>query len=47
MAACFEACLEEVNGDTAFIANALGDIAHAKGMSPVARDAGLSRESLY
>ena len=29
------------------IARALGDIARAKGMSQVARDAGLSRESLY
>ena len=46
-AACFEACLEEANGDAAFIAKALGDIARAKGMSQVARDAGLSRESLY
>jgi probable addiction module antidote protein len=34
-------------GDAAFIAKALGDIARAKGMSQVARDAGLSRESLY
>ena len=33
--------------DAAFIAKALGDIARAKGMSQVARDAGLSRESLY
>jgi probable addiction module antidote protein len=47
MAAYLEACLEEVNGDAAFIAKALGDIARAKGMSQVARDAGLSRESLY
>lgn len=47
MAAYLEACLEEANGDTAFIAKALGDIARAKGMSKVARDAGLSRESLY
>jgi len=47
MAAYFEACLEEANGDAAFIAKALGDIARAKGMSQVARDAGLSRESLY
>ena len=39
--------LEEPNGDAAFIAKALGDIARAKGMSQVARDAGLSRESLY
>ena len=34
-------------GDAAFIAKALGDIARAKGMSQVARDAGLSRESLH
>ncbi|MGD0844741.1 MAG: addiction module antidote protein [Geobacteraceae bacterium] len=47
MAAYFEASLEEANGDAAFIAKALGDIARAKGMSQVARDAGLSRESLY
>jgi len=42
MAAYLEACLEEANGDAAFIAKALGDIARAKGMSQVARDAGLS-----
>ena len=47
MAAYLEACLEEANGDAAFIARALGDIARAKGMTQVARDAGLSRESLY
>lgn len=47
MAAYLEACLEEANGDAAFVAKALGDIARAKGMSQVARDAGLSRESLY
>jgi len=47
MAAYLEACLEEANGDAAFVAKALGDIARAKGMTPVARDAGLSRESLY
>jgi probable addiction module antidote protein len=47
MAAYLEACLEEANGDAAFIAKALGDIARAKGMSQVARDAGVSRESLY
>jgi probable addiction module antidote protein len=29
------------------VAKALGDIARAKGMTQVARDAGLSRESLY
>jgi probable addiction module antidote protein len=47
MAAYLQACFEEANGDAAFIAKALGDIARAKGMSQVARDAGLSRESLY
>jgi probable addiction module antidote protein len=47
MAAYLEACLEEANGDAAFIAKAIGDIARAKGMARVARDAGLSRESLY
>ncbi len=47
MAAYLEACIEESNGDAAFIARALGDIARAKGMTQVARDAGLSRESLY
>ena len=47
MAAYLEACMEEADGDAAFIARALGDIARAKGMSQVASDAGLSRESLY
>ncbi len=47
MAAYLEASMEEANGDSAFIAKALGDIARAKGMSQVARDTGLSRESLY
>ncbi len=47
MAAYLEACMEEANGDAAFIAKALGDIVRAKGMSQVARQAGLSRESLY
>lgn len=47
MAAYLEACFEEAPGDAAFITKALGDIARAKGMSQVARDAGLSRESLY
>lgn len=47
MASYLEACLEESNGDASFVAKALGDIARAKGMTQVARDAGLSRESLY
>ena len=45
-AAYLEASIEEADGNTAFIAKALGDIARAKGMSRVASDAGLSRESL-
>jgi len=47
MAVYLEACIEEADGDAAFIAKALGNIARAKGMSQVARDAGVSRESLY
>lgn len=47
MAAYLEACMEDADGDAAFIAKALGDIARAKGMTQVAKDAGLSRESLY
>lgn len=34
-------------GDTAYIANALGIIARARGMSQVAREAGVTREALY
>jgi len=47
MAAYLEACFAEAGNDAAFIAKALGDIARAKGMTQVARDSGLSRESLY
>jgi probable addiction module antidote protein len=47
MAAYLDAWLEEAPEDIAGIARALGDIARAKGMTQVARDAGLSRESLY
>ncbi|HTG43425.1 MAG TPA: addiction module antidote protein [Verrucomicrobiae bacterium] len=47
MAAYLEACLAEAGREAAFIAKALGDIARAKGMTQVARDSGLSRESLY
>jgi probable addiction module antidote protein len=45
MAAYLEAALQE--GDSALIAAALGDIARAKGMSQIARDAGLGRERLF
>ena len=47
MAAYLEASFEEAAGDAASIAKALGDIARAYGMSRIAREAGLSRESLY
>lgn len=47
MANYLDACMEEAGDDPAFIAKALGTIARARGMSQVARDAGLSRESLY
>lgn len=43
----FDACLEEAGDDAAFIAKALGTIARARGMSQLARDTGLGRESLY
>jgi probable addiction module antidote protein len=35
------------DGDPALIAAAIGDVARARGMTKIARDAGLSRESLY
>ena len=47
MAAYLDAWLEEAPDDASGIARALGDIARAKGMTQVAKDAGLSRESLY
>lgn len=45
MAAYLESALED--GDPTLVAAALGDIARAKGIAQVARDAGLGRESLY
>ena len=45
MAAYLEAALQE--GDSALIAASLGDIARAKCMSQIARNAGLGRDSLY
>jgi|SRR4051812_20773263 probable addiction module antidote protein len=45
MAAYLEAALQE--GDTALVAAALGDIARAKGITQIARETGLGRESLY
>jgi probable addiction module antidote protein len=45
MAAYLEAALED--GDPAVVTHALGTIARARGMSQIARDTGLGRESLY
>ena len=45
MVAYLEAAFDE--GDPSLIAAALGDIARARGMTAVAADAGLGRESLY
>ncbi|MEI6830998.1 MAG: addiction module antidote protein [Synechococcaceae cyanobacterium ELA445] len=47
MAAYLDSWLSEAPDDVGGIARALGDIARAQGMSQVAKDAGLSRESLY
>jgi probable addiction module antidote protein len=47
IAAYLDAWLEEAPDDASAITKALGDIARAKGMSSIARDTGLSRESLY
>ena len=47
MAAYLDAWLQDAPEDAAGIARALGDIARAQGMMQVAKDAGLSRESLY
>ena len=45
MAAYLEAALED--GDPKLVSAALGDIARAKGMTQIARETGLGRESLY
>ncbi|BCF89243.1 MULTISPECIES: addiction module antidote protein [Paraburkholderia] len=47
MAAYLDACLEEAGDDPRFIAHALGVIARARGMSQLARETGVKRESLY
>lgn len=45
IAAYLNAVAEE--GDPALLQAALGDVAKARGMTGIARDAGVSRESLY
>lgn len=47
MAEYLEACFQEGGDDPAFIANAIGVIARARGMAQLARDTGISREGLY
>ena len=46
-AAYLEACVDQAPGDVAFLAKALGDVARALGMTRVAKEAGMTRESLY
>ena len=47
MALYFDAAMQEAGDDAAFIAMVLWDIARARGMSQLAKDTGLGRESLY
>lgn len=47
MAAYLAAWFEEAPDDVSGIARAFGDVVRARGMTQVAKDAGLSRESLY
>ncbi len=42
-----EAAMEEAGDDPAFIANALGTIARARGMTQLAKEVDLTREGLY
>ena len=45
--AYLQACFEEAPEDAAFLAKALGTVARARGMTQLAKDVGLGRESLY
>ena len=47
IAAYLDACMDEDPGDGSLIRAGLGDIARAKGMTQLAHDTGLGRESLY
>jgi probable addiction module antidote protein len=47
MAGYLDACLDEDTGDGMLVRLALKDIARAYGMTQIARDTGLGRESLY
>jgi len=47
MAQYLDACLSEAGDDAGYIAEALGTIARAKGMSKIARDLEVTRAGLY
>ncbi|CAM3220709.1 putative addiction module antidote protein [Pseudomonas floridensis] len=47
MVSYLDACLEEDSGDGMLVRAALNDIARAYGMTQIARDTDLGRESLY
>lgn len=42
-----EAAFEEAGDDAAYLAQAIGEVARARGMMQLARETGLARESLY
>ena len=42
-----EACFDEAGDDAAYITQAIGEVARAKGMMQIARETGLAREALY
>ncbi len=47
VASYLKACMKEAGDDPAFIVQALGTVANAKGMSGLAKMTGLTREGLY
>ncbi len=47
LAEYLQAMIDESGNDPKMIAIALGDIARARGMTQVAKDAGIAREALY
>jgi probable addiction module antidote protein len=46
VAVYLDACIQEADGEAAFIAKALGDIVRAQGMTKVSRDVRFSMEIL-
>lgn len=42
-----EAAFEEAGDDAAYIAQAIGAVARARGMTAIAKETGLAREALY